>query len=111
MADENQAVDSATQSEVLPLRQVLLRHARDAFHSPETVRRQWRALDYLSEPDYDVACREYDAFAALLENLGAAVTWMEQGAQNPRGGSSILSRATTLLVTSFQFFRRYKIAP
>ena len=64
------------QSEVRPLRRVLLRHARDAFGSPDEVRRRWRELNYLGEPDFDAACREYDAFAGLLEQLGATIDWM-----------------------------------
>jgi N-dimethylarginine dimethylaminohydrolase len=64
------------QSEVLPLRRVLLKHARDAFVSPERIGAQWRALGYLSEPEYDAACREYDDFASLLERLGARTEWL-----------------------------------
>ena len=64
------------QSEVRPLKRVLLRHARDAFGSREAVHAQWRALNYLDEPDFDEACREYDAFAALLERLGTGIDWM-----------------------------------
>lgn len=64
------------QSEVAPLRRVLLKHAQDAFVSPGRIAEQWAGLDYLGAPDYDVACREYDAFAELLEELGAALEWM-----------------------------------
>jgi N-dimethylarginine dimethylaminohydrolase len=63
------------QSEVRPLRRVLLRHARDAFESPGRIAREWRRLNYLDAPDYEIACREYDAFAALLESLGVQVHW------------------------------------
>jgi N-dimethylarginine dimethylaminohydrolase len=55
---------------------VLLKHARDAFVSQRCIADQWRALDYLTEPAYDAACRESDAFAALLESLGVDVEWM-----------------------------------
>ena len=64
------------QSEVRPLKRVLLRHARDAFESTDAVSAQWRGLNYLEEPDFDEACREYDAFAGLLERLGAEIDWM-----------------------------------
>lgn len=70
---------STLESEVGPLRRVMLRHARDAFESPDAVRSQWRSLNYLAEPDFDEACREYDAFAGLLEELCVTVAWMEGG--------------------------------
>lgn len=76
MIDTIQGSGSTSQCEVRPLRRVLLKHARDALGSHEAVREQWRALSYLSEPDFDAACREYDAFAALLEELGVSVEWM-----------------------------------
>ena len=64
------------QGEIAPLTRVLLKHARDAFVSAERVGEQWRALNYLSEPDYDAACREYDAFTKVLEGLGVSIEWM-----------------------------------
>jgi len=64
------------QSDHAPLRRVLLKHARDAFVSTERVVEQWRALGYLAEPDFDAACREFDAFAALLEALDVTLEWM-----------------------------------
>lgn len=63
------------QSDVAPLRRVLLKHARDAFQGPERIDQQWKQLDYLGAPNFDEACRESDAFAALLEQLGVAVEW------------------------------------
>jgi len=64
------------QSDVAPLGRVLLKHARDAFFSPRRIAAQWRALGYVAEPDFDAACREFDAFATLLESLGASLEWM-----------------------------------
>lgn len=64
------------QSEVRPLRRVVLKHARDAFVSAPRIAEQWRELGYLAQPDYDVACRESDALGALLERLGVAIEWM-----------------------------------
>ncbi|MEM7417653.1 MAG: arginine deiminase family protein, partial [Gemmatimonadota bacterium] len=40
------------------------------------VAEQWQALGYLDEPDFDRACDEYDAFAAVFEESGVAVEWM-----------------------------------
>lgn len=64
------------QSDSAPLRRVLLKHARDAFVGPSRVDAQWAALNYLERPDFAGACRESDAFAALLEGLGVEVAWM-----------------------------------
>lgn len=63
------------QSDVGALRRVLLKHARDAFVGPASIQAQWAPLNYLSPPDFDAACRESDAFAALLEALGVEVAW------------------------------------
>lgn len=67
------------QSDTASLRRVLLKHARDAFVNPASVERQWRDLGYLAPPDFDVACRESDAFAELLEELGVEVVWAGSG--------------------------------
>lgn len=64
------------QSEVAPLRSVLLKHARDAFVDPARIGEQWAALNYSAAPELDAACRESDALAALLEELGVALEWM-----------------------------------
>jgi len=64
------------QSDVAPLRRVLMKHARDAFVSPARIAEQWSALDY-SAPQYlDTACRESDALAALFGSLGVEVVWL-----------------------------------
>lgn len=64
------------QSDVAPLKRVALKHARDAFVSPGRVAEQWASLAYTAEPDFDEACREYDAFAGLLESFGVEVEWL-----------------------------------
>ena len=67
---------STFQSDVEPLKRVVLRHASDAFVSPERIADQWRSLGFLGAPDYDRAARESDGFAALLEELGVRVEWL-----------------------------------
>ena len=68
--------DVTYQSDVLPLRRVLLKHARDAFVSDDRIGAQWGALGYLRRPDFAAACREYDDFAGLLERLGVRIEWL-----------------------------------
>ena len=53
-------------SEIGPIREILLKHPREAWHDQENVRRQWQALGYSEEPDLAKACEEYDAFAGIL---------------------------------------------
>lgn len=67
------------QSDVAPLRRVLMKHARDAFIGPARIAEQWRALDWAAPPDFEAACRESDALAALLESLGVEVAWLPAG--------------------------------
>jgi N-dimethylarginine dimethylaminohydrolase len=61
------------QSDSLPLRTVLLKHARAALGDQPTVDATWRDLSYLGRPDFAVAVEEYDAFVQLLQGLGAEV--------------------------------------
>jgi N-dimethylarginine dimethylaminohydrolase len=63
-------------SEVAPLQAVLLKHPREAWIDQAHVRGQWRSLGYTAEPDFDIACREYDALAAILERHGAGLAFL-----------------------------------
>ena len=62
------------QSDVLPLRSVLLKHARDAFGDQPTLDATWEDLAYLARPDFAGAVSEYEAFQDLLEQLGRRLT-------------------------------------
>ena len=81
--------------ETAPLRRVLLKHARDAFVSQARLDRDWRALNYLGRPDFDLACRQSDALAGLLEGLGCAVEWLP--ADGGTGPDSIYVRDNAVL--------------
>jgi N-dimethylarginine dimethylaminohydrolase len=61
------------QSDVLPLRSVLLKHARVAFADQPTLDATWEDLGYLGRPDFAGAVAEYEDFLALLESLGVEV--------------------------------------
>ena len=58
------------------LRSVLLRHARDAFGTPQRIGAQWQALNYTAEPDSARALEEYDSFATLLAASGAELHYL-----------------------------------
>lgn len=82
------------QSEVAPLKRILMKHPRDAFFSQARIAEQWQALGYSGPPDFDAACREADALAALLERLGATVDWMPA---NDVGLDSVYARDASLV--------------
>ena len=72
-------VDSPGYNEYGPLRRVALRHPRAAFGGPEAAAASWRALGYEAAPDFARACADYDGFAAILAQAGAAVDFLPAG--------------------------------
>lgn len=64
-------MNPASQSDVAPLRRVLLKHARDAFVSDMDVARQWKDLRYTERPDFTRAVNEYERFVEVLRRAGA----------------------------------------
>ena len=64
------------QSDVAPLRRVVVKHARDAFLSGVTIDAQWRALGYLGPPDLQRAEAEYNVFVDLLAGFGAELLFL-----------------------------------
>lgn len=57
------------QSMVGRIERVLVKHARDAFISPETLSAQWEGLNYSGCPDYDKALKEFENFVDLLKDF------------------------------------------
>jgi len=55
-------------SEYLKLKTVYLKSAKNAFVSDIHLSEQWRDLNYLARPDFDVAIEEYQAFESCLIN-------------------------------------------
>jgi len=41
-----------------------------AFQNQQKINREWSALNYLDEPDFNKAIEEYDAFQSILKNAG-----------------------------------------
>jgi arginine deiminase len=56
-------------SEIGCIRELLLKHPREAWLDQESVRRQWKALGYTDEPDFARACDEYDTFVEHLRRF------------------------------------------
>jgi N-dimethylarginine dimethylaminohydrolase len=71
--------DSLGFNEYGPLRRVALRHPRAAFGGPEAIAASWRALGYGAAPDFARACADYDRFAAILAEAGAAIDFLPAG--------------------------------
>jgi N-dimethylarginine dimethylaminohydrolase len=63
-------------SETGALRDVVLKHPRDAFVSGAVIARQWRELRFTAPPDFARAVDEYDAFVRILESAGARIHWL-----------------------------------
>ena len=64
------------QSDTAQLSRLLLKHARDAFVDQEKIRSEAGPLNYLSDPDFEKAVRDYDQFAELLTKLGISVEFL-----------------------------------
>jgi N-dimethylarginine dimethylaminohydrolase len=65
-----------SQSEVGRLRRVLLKTPAAAFRSDSEIGAQWRALNYLSPPDFKAAVAEYEALIGVLEAQGAELSFL-----------------------------------
>lgn len=50
-----------------PLERVIVKHPKNAFISQEYISEEWQVLNYLSEPDFEEAQKEYAEFIGLLE--------------------------------------------
>jgi N-dimethylarginine dimethylaminohydrolase len=61
------------QSEVGCIRQLVVKHAAEAFCDPATIEAEWRDLNYLGPPDFARARDEYEAFLELVGRAGADV--------------------------------------
>ncbi len=65
-----------SQSMVGQLKRVLVKHPSHAYINQESISRQWEELNYLSETDFEKACRDYDRFSQILTDEGAVVDWL-----------------------------------
>ena len=69
---------TTVQSDIGPTVRLVIKHAKDAFVSQEAVDRQWQALNYADVADFARAIDEYDRFAELLRDCGAALEFLPQ---------------------------------
>ena len=59
-------------SEYLKLQLVFIKPAKNAFVSDSHLSKQWKPLNYLSQPDFDNALREYKDFQNYFEIKNAS---------------------------------------
>jgi N-dimethylarginine dimethylaminohydrolase len=60
------------------IERVLVKHARDAFVSSETLRAQWEGLNYSACPDYDKAVQDFESFVDLLKGFIPEIHYLPQ---------------------------------
>lgn len=70
-----------SQSEVNPIKSVLLKHPRDAFISQENIDDQWQDLNYLGCPVYEKALEEYEYFEGLIKNEVDKIYYLPEDAR------------------------------
>jgi N-dimethylarginine dimethylaminohydrolase len=72
MGNRNFAIMTA-QSEVGSIARLVVKHARDAFQTPEAIANEWRALNFTAAPDFARAVEQYDAFLEILRSSGSEI--------------------------------------
>ena len=55
---------------------VVVKHAREAYGTRETVAAEWRALGFVAPPDPDRAVEEYARFADRIARLGGQLLYL-----------------------------------
>ncbi len=65
-----------SQSEVAPIRRLLLKHPKDAWVDRRQVEAQWRELRFTAPPDLGRALEEYDRFVELVRSPGTEIAFL-----------------------------------
>ena len=80
------------------LRQVVMKHPREAFGDTQRIEAQWRPLNFSAPPDLGAAIDEYDRLVELIQRAGAEVLFLPA---DPRGGlDSIYVRDASIVSPS-----------
>lgn len=58
------------------LERVIVKHPNEAFISQEHLANQWKVFNYLQEPDFEEAVREYKGFIEILEKHVAQIDYL-----------------------------------
>jgi len=62
-------------SEYLRLQKVFIKPVINAFISQRQLKDQWKALNYLGQPDFDKSTKEYSDFEKLLKDFKVEITY------------------------------------
>ena len=58
------------------LERVIVKHPEDAFISQEHLSNQWKTFNYLQEPNFEEAVREYKGFIEILEKYVQQIDYL-----------------------------------
>jgi N-dimethylarginine dimethylaminohydrolase len=83
------------QSDVGPIKSLVLKHPKDAFVSDEIIDRQWQGLNYLEPPDFALAMDEYNQFVTLLKGFGIHLFFLPSNEKT--GLDSIYTRDASIV--------------
>ncbi|OXS75263.1 amidinotransferase [Lysinibacillus sp. KCTC 33748] len=61
-----------------PLRHVIVKHPKDAFRNQEYLSDEWKTFNYLSEPSYNEALKEYAQFMSILEKYVEKIDFLPE---------------------------------
>lgn len=61
-----------------PLKHVIVKHPKDAFRSQEHLSDEWKTFNYLSEPNYEEALKEYAEFMSILEKYVEKIDFLPE---------------------------------
>jgi N-dimethylarginine dimethylaminohydrolase len=70
-----------SQSEIKPIRTLLLKHPLDAYESQQNIDRQWASLNYSSPPEMDKSISDYNHFVELLGQLNITITFLPKNSR------------------------------
>ncbi|MBQ0140162.1 MAG: amidinotransferase [Kurthia sp.] len=60
------------------LKQVIVKHPKDAFRNHLFVKQHWKELQYLAEPDFREALIEYESFIEILKKYTKNILYLER---------------------------------
>ncbi len=61
-----------------PLKHVIVKHPKDAFRSQAYLSDEWKTFNYLSEPNYEEALKEYADFMSILEKYVEKIDFLPE---------------------------------
>ena len=63
-------------SNVKKLKNVILKHPKDAFKSQSNIDGQWEELNFIAKPDYKIALKQYDKLLNILDDNNVSMNFL-----------------------------------